>query len=205
MSTAYHHILTTLQTYASAEKAQILQRFFKTGKGEYGEGDKFLGVTVPDIRKVAKQYLCASQSGEKNLNITDIESLLHSERHEARMCALLMLVELCKPALLRKGGEPMHRLGGFNTYEGVNLYLRHTAYINNRDLVDLSAPAIIGHYYFDKDRSKLYELAASPSLRERRIAIIATFYFIKKGQHEDTFRLAELLLQDQHDLIQKAV
>jgi len=87
----------------------------------------------------------------------------------------------------------------------IDLYLRNTSYINNRDLVDLTAPEIVGRYYFDKDRSKLYELASSPSLRERRIAILATFYFIKQGQHEDTFKLAELLLHDNHDLIQKAV
>jgi 3-methyladenine DNA glycosylase AlkD len=89
--------------------------------------------------------------------------------------------------------------------EVVDLYLRNTAFINNRDLVDLTAPEIVGRYYFDKDRSKLYALASSPLLRERRIAILATFYFIKHGQHEDTFHLAELLLHDKEDLLQKAV
>jgi 3-methyladenine DNA glycosylase AlkD len=114
--------------------------------------------------------------------------LLHSERHEARLCALLILVGQCD-----------------HLQKGVQLYLRNTAYINSRDLVDLSAPEIVGRYYFDKDRSKIYKLASSSLLRDRRIAILATFYFIKQGQHRDTFKLAELLLHDPHDLIQKAV
>lgn len=214
----YKTLFQTLQQLANPEKAKTLQRFFKTGRGEYGESDKFLGITIPDIRKVIKNY-------ERNLNLNDIETLLHSERHEVRMCALLMLVERVRPSSWRRlrpvwtaGGrrgsswdtwphisEPP-ALSGDPLQKGVvDLYLRNTSYINNRDLIDLTAPEIVGRYYFDKDRSKLYELASSPSLRERRIAILATFYFIKQGQHQDTFKLAELLLHDNHDLIQKAV
>ena len=181
MSTA--SILDTLQQFANPEKAKILQRFFKTGKGEYGEGDKFLGVVVPDTRKIAKQF--------KGMALNDVETLLRNERHEARMCALLILVEQMKQPTLQK--------------QIVNIYLRNTTYINNRDLVDLTAPEIVGRHYFDKDRSKLYELASSSSLREKRIAVLATYYFIKQGQHEDTLKLAELLLHDNHDLMHKAI
>ena len=205
-------IIKQLWMLWTAEKAKILQRFFKTGKGEYGEGDKFLGVVVPNIRKVAKDYTRTLQKSwgarpvqgyGDNLPLHDIESLLHSERHEARMCALLILVEQVKIIFSPVRGSPPKGGGGY--HQIVNLYLRNTAFINNRDLVDLTAPEIIGRYYFDKDRSKLYELATSSSLRERRIAIISTFYFIKQGQHSDTFKLAELLLHDSHDLIHKAV
>jgi 3-methyladenine DNA glycosylase AlkD len=177
-------ILQELNTSSSPEKAKTLQRFFKTGKGEYGEGDTFLGVVVPDIRNVAKKY--------KNLSLNDIEALLHSKRHEARMCALLILVEQVKKPFVN--GDSI-----------IQLYLRNTAFINNRDLVDLTAPSIVGWYYFDKDRSKLYELASSSLLRDRRIAILATFYFIKHGQHTDTFNLAKFLLHDKENLMQKAV
>lgn len=182
-------IFTSLQSLASPEKAKILQRFFKTGKGEYGEGDQFLWVVVPDIRKVAKT--------NKNLPLNDIQLLLHSPRHEMRMCALLILTEQVKSLCWKKKAKEFWAI--------IDLYLHNTPFINNRDLVDLSAPEIVGQYYFDKDRSKLYELASSSLLRDRRIAVLATFYFIKQGQHADTFTLAELLLHDSHDLIQKAV
>jgi len=119
------------------------------------------------------------------------------------MCALLILVEQMKNSSSSIKGRESEEKERVNNI--VNLYLHNTSYINNRDLVDLTAPEIIGRYYFDKDRSKLYELASSSSLRERRIAVLATFYFIKQGQHEDTFKLAEFLLQDKHDLMQKAI
>ncbi|MDR3169027.1 MAG: DNA alkylation repair protein [Candidatus Peribacteria bacterium] len=176
-------VLATLHSYASPEKAIILQRFFKIGKGEYGQGDKFLGITVPTIRQVAKQ--------RKHLSLNELEPLLHSERHEVRMYALLILIEQTKKS------EVSEKI--------LQFYLRNTAYINNRDLVDLTAPEIVGRYYFHQDRSHLYQLASSSLLRDRRIAVLATFYFIKQGQYQDTFQLAEFLLHDKHDLMQKAI
>ena len=182
MST-YTTVLTDLKSSSSPEQAQALQRFFKTGKGEYGEGDKFLGISVPVIRKIAKKYI--------NLNHFEIEKLLSQQEHEARMCALLILI------------QQTEQTGMFP--EIVQLYLRNTSFINNWDLVDLSASQIIGAYFFDKDRSIIYELAKSSLLREKRIAIIATFDWIKKGEYCDTFAISETLLHDTHDLIQKAV
>ena len=179
----YKNVLTELKSHYSPEQAQALQRFFKTGKGEYGEGDVFLGIPVPEIRKISKQYI--------NLNHSEVEKLLHQQEHEARMCALLILIQQTKQPVIFP--------------EIVQLYLRNTTYINNRDLVDLSAPQIIGAYFFDKDRSPVYQLANSSFLREKRIAIISTFDRIKKGEYQDTFAIAEILLHDPHDLVQKAV
>jgi 3-methyladenine DNA glycosylase AlkD len=166
-------------------KAEILPRFFKTGKGEYGEGDVFLGVIVPNQRKVAKKY--------RNLPLSNIQKLLLSEIHEYRLTALFILVEQYKKA----SSEDKKTIAEF--------YIKNSKRINNWDLVDSSASYILGDYFFDRDRSVLYKFAESSNLWERRIAIIATQEFIRKGDFKDTFKIAKILLSDKHDLIHKAV
>lgn len=174
-----------LRKLADPEKAKILQRFFKTGKGQYGEGDVFLGIMVPQQRLVAKRHV--------DLPLADVERLLHSRFHEERMVALFILVQ--------KFNRADEKLPG----QIVKLYLKNTAYINNWDLIDLSAPLTVGRYLESKPKAILYKLAKSKSLWERRIAIMSTFWFIKQRQFEDSLRIAELLLKDSHDLIHKAV
>lgn len=181
-----HSVLNEIQSHCDPQKAKDLARFFKTGKGEYGEGDRFLGIIVPKQRIIARQYW-------KQLTLNDVEELLHNRFHECRMIALFILVLQYKKASEAVKGEI------------VRLYLRNTAYINNWDLVDLSSRDIVGAYFFDKDRSPLYRLARSPLLWDRRIAIIATFYFIARNDFEDSFKIAEILLPDRHDLIHKAI
>tara|TARA_Y100000310_G_C20519534_1_gene732954 strand:+ start:266 stop:946 length:681 start_codon:yes stop_codon:yes gene_type:complete len=171
-----------LQALGDEERANLLQRFFKTGPGEYGEGDKFLGVVVPETRKVAKKYL--------NLDFNEIEELLQSGIHEVRLAALLILVERYKKT---------------KDKEIVDFYLKNTKYINNWDLVDLTAHKILGDYLLDRDKEILYSLAESSNLWERRISIISTFAFIDEGRFEDSLKISEILLNDEHDLIHKAV
>ena len=179
-------ILHSLRQHIDAEKAIVLPRFFKTGEGEYGEGDKFLGITVPHIRLVAKQY------GHAPLEV--VNRLLDSEWHECRMCALLMLVMQYKKAT----EEDKQAI--------FDLYLSRTERINNWDLVDLSAPGIVGeHLYPCTDRSILFRLAESPLLWNRRIAMVSTLTFIRRGDFNDTFALADKLVTSRHDLMQKAV
>lgn len=161
----------------------VFKRFFKTGKGEYGEGDKFLGIAIPEVRKVAKKY--------KNLSLKDLEKLLKNEFHECRLCALM---------ILRYQYESFE-----NQKELINFYLKNTQYINNWDLVDLSCEYILGNWLLDKDRKILYKLAKSKNLWERRIAIISTFEFIRHQQFTDTLKLSEILINDKHDLIHKTV
>ena len=166
-------------------KAKILQGFFKTGKGQYGEGDVFLGITVPKQRLVAKKY-----SGD--ITLADLDKLIKSPVHEQRLIALLILVDK-----FRRSNEKLQK-------KIYNFYLAHTKYINNWDLVDLSADKIVGAYLEDRDRSVLLKLARSKSLWERRIAILSTFHYIKRGQAKWTLKLATMLLKDEHDLIHKA-
>lgn len=173
-----------LAELADPADAVQLQRFFKTGPGEYGEGDIFLGVVVPDIRRVAKEYQGAP--------LREVARLLKSGIHEERLLALLMLVQA-----FVKGDDAAQK----KIYD---LYLKHTRYINNWDLVDLSAPNIVGSYLMDRSRKPLYTLAKSRDLWERRIAILATFAFIKQNDHGDALRIAAMLLDDDHDLIHKA-
>ena len=175
----------TLQRSSSQEKAKILQRFFKTGPGEYAEGDKFIGVKVPDTRKIAREH--------RGLKDKDLLVLLRSSVHEERLLALLIFI-----AKFEKAGEK-------EKAKIYRLYLQNIRYINNWDLVDLSAPQIVGAYLADKNKKPLYCLAYSKSLWERRIAIIATFKFIKDGDFKETLRIAEMLLADKEDLIHKAV
>ncbi len=174
-----------LKKLANPKKAIGVARFFKTGKGEYGEGDIFLGITVPQIRIVAKQC--------KDLSLKEIEKLLQSTIHEERLLALIILVNQFK-----KADEDKQK-------QIFDLYLSNTKYINNWDLVDVSAEYIIGGYLINRSKTILKKLALSTSIWERRIAIIATFQFIKQKQHEHTFIIAKILLKDDHNLIHKAV
>lgn len=233
-------LIKELNQLANPEKAKNLARFFKTGQGEYGEGDIFLGITVPEQRALVKKY--------QNLNLNDCQKLLKSKIHEHRLVALLILVAKFKkfqkysiyqsslssprlrggvpqsgtegcinsttPSPLRRatppqrGGEVINK-SAQNQYKIqqkiFNLYLKNAKYINNWDLVDLSAPNIVGNYLLDKDRKILYRLANSKNLWQRRIAILATFEFIKNNQFDDSIKIAKILLNDNHDLIHKAV
>ena len=175
----------TLKKQADSEKAKIYLRFFKTGKGEYGEGDEFLGIKVPESRKVAKQF--------KDLSLAEIQELLNSQFHEERLIGLFILVEQS-----RKADAVKKQI----IYE---FYFKNTKRVNNWDLVDLSAEKIIGAYLMDKDKKVLFKLAKSKNLWERRIAIMSTFHFIKNGLFEITLEIAKILLKDEHDLIHKAV
>jgi 3-methyladenine DNA glycosylase AlkD len=178
-------IITTLRTAANPERAQLMQRYFKTGPGEYGEGDTFLGIPMPEARKVAKRY--------EKLSLAETVSLLHSPAHEARMVALLILCRQYRRA----------DVSGKDRIYG--LYLENTQFINNWDLVDLSARDIVGAHLASRNRERLYSLAASPLIWERRIAVLATFHFLNLGDFPDSLRIARLLLADREDLIHKAV
>ena len=178
-------ITSELQALTNAEKREIFPRFFKAGKGEYGEGDRFLGVTVPNIRAIAKLH--------KDISIEEIRELLQSEWHEVRLCTLIIMVEKSK-----KKDEALRK-------ELFNLYLSQTKRINNWDLVDLSCRFIIGEYLLDKSRDILYQLAQSSLLWDNRIAIVSTYAFIRKGQLEDTYALSDLMMHHPHDLMHKAI
>jgi 3-methyladenine DNA glycosylase AlkD len=178
-------IETRLKDLGDPEHAGILQRFFKTGRGEYGEGDVFLGLKVPEVRRLARGY--------RDLALDGIFDLLKSRYHEARLLALVLLV----------GRYPQCDLTG--QQEIYERYLQNTRHINNWDLVDASAPHIVGAWLMDRDRSPLNQLAKSENLWERRIAIIATHAFIRTNDFADTLSLAEVLCDDPHDLIHKAV
>ena len=173
-----------LERLSDPEHASKLQRFFKTGKGDYGEGDIFIGVRVPDQRRTAKKY--------RNISLTDILKLLGSEIHEHRLTALFILTEQFN----RGDKEARHQI--------VDLYLGNTSYVNSWDLVDSSAHKILGAWLVDKPRAVLYDLARSESLWERRISIISTFAFIHRGDFRDAIALAGALVDDGHDLIHKA-
>jgi 3-methyladenine DNA glycosylase AlkD len=174
-----------LKTRANPAKAKLLRGFFKTGKGQYGEGDIFWGIMVPIQREIAKKY--------QDLSLKEIQKLLNSKIHEERLIALLILV------LQFKKGSVWKQKVIFN------FYLKNIRNINNWDLVDLTAPNIVGQFLMDRDRKIIYKLARSRNLWEKRIAILATFTFIKNNQAKDTLRIAEILLKDKHDLIHKAV
>jgi len=170
---------------SNPEKAKKLSGFFKTGKGHYGEGDIFLGIPVPEQRKVAKKYI--------DLSLNDIQELLSSKIHEHRLTSLIILVTKYEKA--DNSGKD----------EIFSFYLKNTENINNWDLVDLSAPKIVGDYLFNKDTSILFKLAKSDNLWERRIAVLSTFTFIRNNDFEDALHISKLLLHDGHDLIHKAV
>lgn len=177
-----NEIYNSLVARSDEEKKIVLPRFFKTGKGQYGEGDKFLGVTVPNVREVAKKF--------KTVGIEDIETLLHSEWHEMRLCALIILVENSKKSVSK---------------ETFDFYLSQTKYINNWDLVDLSAPAIVGKYLLDKNRDILYTMAESDLLWDNRIAMVATLTFIRNNDLDDAYNLSLKMMSHKHDLMHKAI
>ena len=174
-----------LQKMGDKEDARFLQGFFKTGVGQYGEGDIFLGIRVPELRNLAKEY--------KTLPPEEVLPLLRSPYHEVRLFALILLVNA-----FAKGDETIQK----KIYD---LYVANTGYINNWDLVDLSAPNIVGAFLMERSRKPLYQLTKSKILWERRIAVLATFYFIKNNQFDDSLKIAGILLQDKEDLIHKAV
>ena len=180
-------ILAELRAVASEEKRAVLARFFKSGPGEYGEGDKFLGVMVPQIRAVARNHAGASAATE--------DALLASPWHEARECGLFLMC---------------NRFLRADEVEHAGIHARYLAAavagrVNNWDLVDLSAPTLVGEFLADKPRELLYDLAGRPSLWENRIAIVSTLCFVRRGDLDDAFRLAERLLHHPHDLMHKAV
>jgi 3-methyladenine DNA glycosylase AlkD len=185
MTKRIRHIRNQLQKLGSRKRAEVSQRFFKTAQGEYGEADVFLGVKVPELRKLAKE--------EENLTIRDIEQLLKSPIHEERLLALLILV--CR---FQKRNE----IERMQIYE---LYLKNIQFINNWDLVDTSAEHIVGAFLMDKSKTPLYRLAKSKSLWERRISIMSTFHFIKHSEFIETLKISKTLLWDEEDLIHKAV
>ncbi len=173
------------QKLTNPKKAKDYAQFFKTEKGEYGEGDLFLGIVVPEQKKLAKRY--------SNLSLDDTKELLKSKYHEHRLTSLFILINKYKNA-----DEKLKK-------EIFNTYLTHTKYINNWDLVDSSAPYIVGNYLLNKNKKILYKLVNSKDLWEKRISILATLEFIRNNQFEDTIKIAEILLNDKHDLIHKAV
>lgn len=175
-------IYNALVARSDEEKKIVLPRFFKTGKDQYGEGDKFLGVTVPNIRKVAKEF--------KDVGFDIIEKLIHSPWHEMRMCALLILVNNSKKEV---------------TKDAFEFYLSQTKHINNWDLVDLSAPQIVGKYLLNKNHDILYKLAKSNLLWDNRIAIVSTLTFIRNNDLDDTFKLSLKMMQHKHDLMHKSI
>ncbi len=180
-----NHLHAALHSRANPEIAAHSQRFFKTGPGEYGEGDRFLGVRVPVVRQVARQG--------RGLLQEEILVFLKSTWHEERLLALVIMVDRYKKAD-DDTRQQLHRS-----------YLAHTDYINSWDLVDISAPHLVGDYLLERDRDLLYQLVESNNLWEQRIAIMATFALIRAGQYDDTLALADRLLTHPHDLIHKAV
>jgi len=179
------NIRKKLQQLESKDKAKVLRRFFKTGPGEYGEGDVFIGVRVPELRKLLKEY--------PDITIKEVVQLLSSTIHEERFFALLILV-----SKYSKGNEAVKK----RIYE---LYLQNTQFINSWDLVDGSAPHIVGAFLMDKSKEPIYRLAKSDNLWERRIAILSTFHFIKHDKYAETLKISKILLSDEQDLIHKAV
>jgi len=171
-----------IQSKKDPIQAKISSRFFKNEKGQYGEGDIFLGVTVPTLRIIVKKY-------SKDISLKDVQKLLNSKIHEYRLTALLILVEKYK-----EDKELIY-----------NTYIKNFRNINNWDLVDLTAPKIMGDFLKDKNRDILYSLAISNDLWEKRISIVATFAFIRDNDFKDTLKISEILLKDEHDLIHKAV
>lgn len=178
-------ILEETKSQASPARAKASAWFFKTGPGQYGEGDKFLGLTNPQVHSLVRKY--------KQLSLANVEKLLKSEFHEHRLLSLLILVH----QFSRASDSPRQKI--------FNFYLDHTQWINNWDLVDSSAHKIVGEYLLDKSPNHLFHLAKSDNIWERRISVIASFAYINTGHPEVTLKLAQMLLHDPHDLIHKAV
>lgn len=190
-----NEIIERLKGIASEEKRKVQLRFFKTGVGEYGYGDKFLGVMVPQVRAIVKEVW-------QDITLEEIETLLHSPYHEARLTALLLLVKIYEEQ--RVGTQ--HAVSANNKKQQIfEIYTSNTDYINNWDLVDLTAPNIVGQHLFEKDCSLLYEFAQSNHLWKQRIAVVATLTFIRKGEFTHTYALAKLFMDTKQDLMQKSV
>ncbi len=181
------NLLNELKDLRNPDKAKVFAHFFKSGPGQYGEGDQFLGIMVPTIRKLVTKYYY-------QLEIDDVSQLLVSKYHETRLLALLVLVKKYEKTKLDTEKKKLY-----------DFYLDHRQFINNWDLVDLSTPRLMGDYLLTHPRDILYQLASSGNLWERRISIMATFAFIRAGEYADTLRLSKILLNDPHDLIHKAV
>jgi len=178
-------IRSEIKKLGNADHAKIMQRFFKTGKGEYGEGDVFVGIKVPVQRQIAKQF--------RDLRLNEIQQLLNSNIHEERLISLFILVDQYqKSDEIRK--EKIY-----------SFYMKNSKRINNWDLVDLSAPKIVGDHLLNRDKKILFKFSRSSNLWERRIAILATYTFIKNGSFEPTLQISNILLNDNYDLIHKAV
>jgi 3-methyladenine DNA glycosylase AlkD len=173
-----------LKKIANKEKAKILSGFFKAGKGQYGEGDIFLGIQIPEQRKIAKKFA--------NTEFPEIGKLLDDPVHECRMTALIILIDKYS----KSGYDEKEKIAEF--------YLRKTSRINNWDLVDISAHKIIGDFYFNRNRDILYRLAGSSNLWEQRIAVISTYYFIKRNDFREIIAFSEMLINHKHDLMHKA-
>jgi 3-methyladenine DNA glycosylase AlkD len=182
-------ITDELQAIATPERAKASAWFFKTGKGQYGEGDVFIGITNPDLRAICKNH--------KHLIFSELQELLNNPIHEYRMAALFILVEQMKKAKAIGEADVSQEIYEF--------YLDNVYNINNWDLVDCSARDIVGAYLFNKDRSILYDMARTDHLWTQRIAIVSTHYFINQKQFFDTLKISEILLSHKHDLIHKAV
>lgn len=184
MSGIIEKIKSEMKKLANTEIAEHSQKFFKTGKGEYAEGDIFIGIRVPVIRQLAKKY--------REITLDEMETILQSPIHEQRMLALIFLVNR-----YQKGNDVEQK----NIY---NICLKNLGFINNWDLVDISIPHIVGAYLFDKDRKILFKMAKSKNLWQRRIAIMATFHFIRNNDFSHALTIAEMLLNDREDLLHKA-
>jgi 3-methyladenine DNA glycosylase AlkD len=179
-------MLRALRTRAEPTRAVVLQGYFKTGPGEYGEGDRFIGVRLPALRVLVREF--------QEAPLPEIGKLLASPIHEARLLAVLLLVRQFQRATEQTARRRIY-----------DFYLSRTRQINNWDLVDVSAPGLVGGWLFDRSRAPLTRLAQSSNLWERRIAVLATHYFIRQGDLDETFRIADILLDDEHDLVHKAV
>jgi len=179
-------LLSILLSQKNPEKATHLLRFFKTGKGEYGGGDKFVGITMPALRRIIRDF--------RTVLLTDLETLLQSEWHEVRMAALLLMI-----------WQYQHAQSTASEVCIAETYLANMHRINNWDLVDVTAPHIIGAYFFDREQTLLYDLAHSSDLWQKRIAIVSTLHFIRCDCFLPTLELSEILLSDTHDLMHKAV
>ncbi|MGV8163045.1 MAG: DNA alkylation repair protein [Candidatus Nanoarchaeia archaeon] len=186
-------LLTEFEEKKNPSKAKILSGFFKTGKGEYGDGDVFLGLSVPEQRELAKKY--------KHLDLESVQKLLSNKIHEHRLTSLIILTYKYED-IQREKTDSITKEN--KKKEIFTFYLKNTANINNWDLVDLSCHRIVGEYLLNKDRNLLYKLARSKDLWEKRISIVSTYTFIRKKEFSDTLKIAEILLNDKHDLIHKA-
>lgn len=178
-------IIAELKSLKNPAQANVLARFFKTGEGEYGEGDKFWGIKVPEIRKIAQKH--------RNIELCELDEIVTHEVHEVRLCGFLILTYKFPLASEAERGKI------------VDFYLEYAKYVNNWDLVDLSAPKILGEWLMDKDRLILYQLAESDNLWERRIAVLSCYAFIRAFDFKDALGISKILLNDGHDLIHKAV